>query len=228
MLHRLPAFAPPLARALAGALLVLLVAAPAHALEIITVTTSRDESGHLWVMTRLDDPVEARIERSLLRGMPATLQLHAELWRRREGWFDRLERSTDAGLRLRYDVWKEEWRIERAGAPPVLLGSIDSLEIALSRPIALVIPGLDRVPPDGRCYVVVTVTVKPLSVEDVQEVEGWLSGEVKDQGSAGFGVVTQLPRSFFDAVRNFTGFGDSHDRATTPEFTPSALPVTGR
>ena len=228
MLPRLPALASPLARALAGALLVLLVAAPAHALEITTVTTSRDEAGRLWVTTRLENPIETRIERSLLRGMPATLQLHAELWRRREGWFDRMERSTDAGLRLRYDVWKEEWRIERAGAPPVLLGSIDSLEIALSRPIALVIPGLDRVPPDGRCYVVVTVTVKPLSVEDVQEVEGWLSGEVKDQGSAGFGVITQLPRSVFDAVRNFTGFGDSHDRAATPEFTPSALPPAER
>jgi hypothetical protein len=209
-------------------LLVMLAAAPARALDIATVTASRDGSGRLWVMTRLEDPIEPRIERSLLRGMPATLQLHAELWRRREGWFDRMERGTDAELRLRYDVWKEEWRIERAGAPPVLMSSIDSLEIALSRPIALAIPGLDRVPPDSRCYVVVSVTVKPLSVEDVQEVEGWLSGEVKDQGGAGFGVITQLPRSVFDAVRNFTGFGDSHDRATTPEFTPAALPPAER
>ena len=228
MLPRLPAPATRFARALAWALLVLCVAAPAHALEIVTVTTARDDAGRLWVTTRLEDPIEARVERSLLRGMPATLQLHVELWRRREGWFDRMERSTDAGLRLRYDVWKEEWRIERAGAPPVLLGSVDSLELALSRPIALALPGLDRVPPDSRCYVVVAVTVKTLSVEDVQEVEGWLTGEVRDQGSAGFGVVTQLPRSVFDAVRNFTGFGDSRDRATTPEFTPATLPVTGR
>ena len=228
MLPRLPAPATRFARVLAWALLVLCVAAPARALEIVTVTTARDDAGRLWVTTRLEDPIEARVERSLLRGMPATLQMHVELWRRREGWFDRMERSTDAGLRLRYDVWKEEWRIERAGAPPVLLGSVDSLELALSRPIALALPGLDRVPPDSRCYVVVSVTVKPLSVEDVQEVEGWLTGEVRDQGSAGFGVVTQLPRSVFDAVRNFTGFGDSRDRATTPEFTPATLPVTGR
>jgi hypothetical protein len=228
VLPRLPAFPAPIARALAGALLVLLAAVPARALEIVTVAASRDDAGRIWVTTRLTDPIEARAERSLLRGMPATLEVHAELWRRREGWFDRMEMSTDAGLRVRYDVWSEEWRIERAGAAPMLLGSIDSLEIALSRPIALAFPAPNRVPADGRCYVVVTVTVKPLNVEDVQEVEGWLSGEVNDPGSGGFGVITQLPRSVFDAVRNFAGFGDSHDRARTPEFTPSRLPLAGR
>ena len=158
MLPRLPACSARFARALAWALLGLLAAAPVHALEIATVTAARDDGGRLRVTTRLEDPIETRIERSLLRGMPATLQLHVELWRRRGGWFDRMERSTDAGLRLRYDVWKEEWRIERAGAPPVLLGSIDSLELALSRPITLALPGLDRLPLKGRCYVVVTVT----------------------------------------------------------------------
>ena len=234
MLPRLPACTSRLARAFAGgllallAVLVLLAAAPARAMEIATITVSRDNAGRVWAMTRLADPIETRTQRSLMRGMPATLLIHAELWRRRGGWFDRMERSVEAGLRLRYDVWKQEWRIERAGAPPVLLGSIDSLEIALSRPIALAFPALDRVPEDSRCYVVVSVTVKLLNVEDVQEVEGWLSGEVNEQGHAGFGVITQLPRSVFDAVRNFTGFGDSHDRATTPEFSPSALPPMER
>jgi hypothetical protein len=215
-------------RACSWALLALAVAGPAAALEITTLTAARDDAGNLWVTTRLADPIESRVEKSLMRGMPANLQLHVELWRRRGGWFDRMERSVDAAVRLRYDVWSEEWRLERSNTAPVLLGSMDSLEAALSAPLQLEVPGLDRVPAGARCYVVVTVTMKPLSVEDVREVEGWLSGEVRDQGHSGFGVVTQLPRSLFDAVRNFTGFGDSHDRATTPEFDPEALPVVER
>jgi hypothetical protein len=157
--------------------------------------------------------------------MPATLFLHAELWRRRPGWFDRMEQSADATLRLRHDVWHDEWRLERAGAPPLRVQEVDSLELALSRPLVLEIPGLDRLPDDSRCYAVVTATVKPLSVEDAEEVEGWVSGEVRNQGHAGFGVITQLPRSLFDAVRNFTGFGDTRDQAQTPEFTPGGLPL---
>lgn len=207
------------------ALVALLAATLAEAFEIATVTATRDEQGRLWVTMRLDDPLEARVEKSLARGMPARLLLHAELWRKRGGWFDRMERSVDAGVRMRYDVWKEEWTIERPGAPTILTHSVDSLEIALSRPFVMMVPGLENVPDDAPCYVVATATVKPLNVEDVEEVEGWLSGEVHEPDRSGFGVVTQVPRSLFDAIRNFTGFGDSHDRANTPEFTPGALAV---
>jgi len=224
---RLP-FPASLGRPLAVVMLVALAAAPAAAFEISTVTAARDESGQLVVTTRLEDPIEPRVQKSLERGMPATLFLHAELWRRRAGWFDRMERSADAVVRLRHDVWHDEWRLERAGAPPIRVQSVDSLETALSRPLVLDVPGMDRLPDDARCYVVVTATVKPLSVEDAEEVEGWVSGEVRNQGHAGFGVITQLPRSLFDAVRNFTGFGDTRDDAQTPEFTPASLPAARR
>jgi len=219
------------ARVLAGAMLVLgalLAAPPARAFEIATVSVSRSEDGQLEVETRLTDPLEERVEHSLDRGMPATLQLHAELWRRREGWFDRMELGADAVLRLKYDAWNEEWRLERPGVAPIRVHSLDSLETALSRPLVLAVPGLRRVPTDARCYVVLTATLRPLNVEDVEEAEDWLAGQGRESAHGGFGVITQLPHSMFDAVRNFTGFGDSHDRARTPEFTPGTLPLARR
>jgi hypothetical protein len=56
-------------------------------------------------------------------------------------------------------------------------------------------------------------------------MEGWLSGEVQSQRQDGLGVFTELPRSLFDTVRNFTGFGDRHARAETGAFSPAALAV---
>lgn len=226
MLPRLPRHDRPtrIARAIAGALLVGLLATPAAAFEIASLSVARGESAQLWITTRLATPLEPRVQRSLERGMPATLVLHAELWRHRTGWFDRMERSADAVVRLRHDVWRKEWRLERSGAAPLVMRGVDSLSLALSRPLAMELPGLDRVPADANCYVVLTALVKPLSVEDVAEVEGWVSGEVRDQRRAGFGIITQLPRSVFDAVRNFTGFGDSRDTATSADFTPETLP----
>lgn len=223
MLPRLPS---PLScvRPAAAAVLLALSAASASAFEIASVAVARGEAGRLVVTTRLDAPIETRVRRSLARGMPATLVLHAELWRRRQGWFDRMELGADAIVRIRHDVWRNEWRLEREGGPPIVLPDVDSLATALARPLAMDLLGLDRVPADAVCYVVVTALIKPLSIEDVEEVEGWVSGEVKDQRRAGFGIITQLPRSLFDAVRNFTGFGDSRDQSTTPEFTPEGLP----
>jgi hypothetical protein len=210
--------------ALAAALLALLAAAPARAIEFAGVSPSREPDGRISVTFRLTDPLEDRVEQSLGRGMPATLMLHAELWRKRNGWFDRVERSVDATVRLRYDVWTQEWRLERPGLPAFSVSSVDSLEDVLSRPIALTFPPTERLAPGALCFVVLSATVKPLSVEDVEEVEGWLSGEVRDQRGAGIGAITALPRSLFDAVRNFAGLGDSRARAVSAEFSPGALP----
>ena len=210
-------------RACATALLLVAAAATACAFEFSAAVPSRDEGGRLWITVRMSDPLEERVEKSLRRGMPATLSLHAELWRKRSGWFDRMERAFDATVRLRYGVSDESWTLERAGSPPLVVRSLDSLEVALSSPLALPIARLDRVAPDARYYVVVTGTVQPLNVQDVAEVEGWLSGEVKAPRGGGFGLITQLPASMFDAVRNFAGFGDSRARMITPEFTPASL-----
>ena len=207
--------------ALAVAAFTLVAAVGARALEFASLDPGRDATGHVTVTFRLDDPLEDRVEQSLGRGMPVTLFLHAELWRKRTGWFDRVERSVDATVRLRYDAWDRGWLIERPGLPAIAVSSVDSLEHALSRPLALTFPGSERLSPTAPCFVVLSATVKPLSVEDVEEVEGWLSGEVR--GPAG-GGITALPRSLFDAVRNFAGLGDSRVRIVSPDFTPGSLP----
>jgi hypothetical protein len=209
--------------AFAAACLVLLSAAPAGAIEFVSVEPTRDAEGRIGVVLRLEDPLEERVQQSLGRGMPATLVLNAELWRRRNGWFDRVERSIEATVRLRHDVWTREWRLERPGVPPYAVQSVDSLEAALSRPIALTFPGTDRLPPSAAYFIVLSATVKPLSVEDAEEVEGWLSGEVRGQHRSGVGVITALPRSLFDTVRNIAGLGDTRARIVSAEFSPRDL-----
>lgn len=219
---RLPALAR-IAPALAAACLALLAAAPARALEFAALQPQRDSDGRIGVTFRLDDPLEDRVEHSLSRGMPVTLLLHAELWRRRNGWFDRVERSIDATVRLRQDVWANAWLLERAGLPAISEPTLDSLEIALSGPFSLAFPESGRLVTSASYFVVLSATVKPLSVEDAEEVEGWLSGEVRGQRSSGFGAITALPRALFDTVRNIAGLGDTRARAVSVEFTPRDL-----
>src|SRR5438093_7301958 len=88
----------------------------------------------------------------------------------------------------------------------------------LSRPLSLPAGRVGLLEPRARYYVVVSVTLKPLSVEDIEEGEGWLSGEVENKRRAGLGILTAIPRSLFDAARNFAGFGDERARAITDDF----------
>ena len=202
--------------ALAAACLLVFVAR-ASALEI-DLGLPRLRRDSVWIDVRLVKPLAPRIRESLLRGMPATLELHAELWHRRSGWFDRLEENVDAEIRVRYEVWNHRFRLERRGAAPLMVGSIDSLQMALTRPLSLPV---GRLHPESRAafhFIVVTVVLRPLTVEDVAEVESWLSGEVETKRGAGFGLITQVPRALFDTVRNFAGFGDTRARAITDDF----------
>jgi hypothetical protein len=216
---RLPAVA-----LLAG---LLLAAAPARALDL-AVQPPREQDGWLWVDARLADLFSPRVETSLARGMPATLLLHAELWRQRAGWFDRLESAFDAELRLRYDFRIEAYRLERDGARTLVCASLDSVRTALSRPLPLPVSRLALLTSPARYYVVVSATLKPLSLEDAREVEGWLSGEVEGSQGEPWELVAGLPISLFDAARNFAGFGDEHARAATESFTSRDLARGGR
>jgi len=208
------------ARCCIGALLVSLALGvdPAHAFQLTSIRPTKDTSNVLWVEAQLEEPIEPRVAKSLGRGMPATLTLHAELWRRRNGWFDRMERAVEATFRMRYDAWGDSWRLDRPGQPPVVVGSLDSLKLALEHTLAMPVSPLERIPRETSCYLVVSASLRPLNVEDVEEVEGWLSGEVKDKRRAGFGVIAEIPLALFDAVRNVAGFGDERARAETEDF----------
>ena len=185
---------------------------------VVTVAHPHERGGYVWIDAQMDDLFPGRVRESLGRGMPATLTIHAELWRSRSGWFDRMEDSHDAVVRIRYEVWSHSYRLERMGERPLVLSTLDSVEVALSQPAAVRVGRVGDLKAQSLYYVVVFATLKPLSVEDVEEVEGWLSGEVQDKRSAGFGVITELPHALFDAVRNFAGFGDQRARAVSDSF----------
>lgn len=200
------------------AVLLLLGSAGSARAFSIDVDVPRVAGGRVWTTVRLHEPLDARIERTLRRGAVATLHVRAELWRRRTGWFDRLERTADASLYLRYLSAKDAWTIDRPGGDRVSVSTADSLAIAITRPLGLPIAPATAIERGARYVVVITVTLRPLSVKDLDEVNSWLLGEAREQSSAGAGLITTLPRSVFDVMRGIVGFGDRRSRGTSPEF----------
>lgn len=202
---------------------LLALGSSAAALEV-SLDPPRADQGWLWAGIHIDDAFNTRVEESLGRGMPATLQLHAELWRRRSAWFDKMVHSFDASVRIRYDVWSERYRIEQRGRPPIVVTTLDSVRAVLSRPTSLPVGKLELLTPGSAHYIAITVTLKPLDLRDIEEGEDWLSGEVQTR-SGGLGVVTAVPRAVFDAVRNFAGFADLRARAISEDFGTGTLGV---
>ena len=131
---------------------LLLVAAAAYALDA-DLSAPRATSGALCLDVSLSDVLPDPVENSLGRGMPATLLVHAELWRHRSLWFDRMERSADIAVRVRYEVWNDSYRMERTGASPRSVATLDSVRALLERPMPVKLGPLETLQEDARYFV---------------------------------------------------------------------------
>jgi hypothetical protein len=205
-----------LTAALAAAILAIALPPSAAALDL-ALGFPRAIGADGVVDVRLTAPFSGRIRESLSRAMPATLLIHVELWRARSGWFDRLETGYDVLVRLRYNVAEHDYRMERRGMPVVAAPSLDSLEGLLERPFTLPVTRLETLQHGKRYYVVVGVTMRPVSIEDAEEIDDVIFPDATDRGP-GLGIITGVPRAIFDAVRNIAGLGDLRARALSQTF----------
>ena len=212
--RRTGAFA--LAALLAGA------AATAFAVDLADVRITRVED---WVAVSLRTTrvLSPRVRDSLERGMPATVRLSVDLWKVRPGWFDQMVRTERAEFRVARNAWSDEYQMVRQAGPLVTLLDLDDVERELERPTrvrVLPVAGLD---PGARYYAIARVEVKPLTVEDIEEVERWLSGEAKRVGKPGPGSIARLPAYMIGVLANLSGLGDETATHRSGTFTPQDL-----
>lgn len=143
------------------------------------------------------------VRERLDRGIPATIGLQVDLWRSRSGWFDNRVGQAIQRYRVSRDAWTGAYLLEDEEGP---VGA-DSLGTLIRRlgeePVPIFIPrdlALDR----AVHWVEVTAVTIPLSVQDLGEVEEWITGEIGGGSSSVFGI----PGGILRMVRDLTGLGD--------------------
>lgn len=209
-----------------GALLLALAltanAAPARADRDLglAVDTVEVASGAVLVSYRVAHPFTPRLEETLLQGMPATVTYEVGLWKRRGFWFDKLIVALSNEHRILYDSWHDRFRV-RSGlgieAKTRSVASLDSLERALFDVRRLPVSLVTALDPEGSYYVTVRVRIRPVTEEDLGEIEDWLAGEVKEPEGSSRG----LPRYLFGITANLSGLGDRSAVARSARFTPA-------
>ena len=205
----------------AGLLLVApLLARPALAdnalgLEVDTVAIA---SGAVTVSYRVERPFTPRLEETLYDGMPATITFEVGLWKDRALWFDKLIVAMKSEHKVVYDPWREVFRVRSEGIRHERsFASLDSLVTELFAVRRLPVSTLTALEPDASYYVSVRVHIRPVTEEDLGEIEDWLSGDVKEPEGQSRG----LPRYLFGITANLTGLGDRTALARSANFTPA-------
>jgi hypothetical protein len=167
-----------------------------------------------------ETPFTPKLEDPLLRGMPATITFEVGVWKKRSLWFDKLVVAYRSEHKVAYDPWSKTFRIRSGLNPPRTrsVANLDSLRSTLFTarllPVALA-SSLDSM---AAHYVSVKVVIKPLSADDLGEIEDWLSG-----GNTGQGDNSGLPAYLLEWAVNLSGLGDRSALAKGPRFVPGLL-----
>jgi hypothetical protein len=204
--------------ALASALALALASArPAHAVEL-TGVSAVEAGGFVAGTVRLDGVLTPRIQGALERGMPTTVDVTVEVWRARPGWFDASVGSQRAVMRVFRNAWSDDFTFRRNMEPERTFLTLEDVEREIERPLRVSVLRVARLDPDARYYLIVRATVKPLTVEDLEAVEKWLSGEAKRAGKPGPGSLARLPTYLVGVLANLSGLGDESTVVRTEAF----------
>ena len=210
---------------LGAALALLLLAPPSAANDLgLSVGPVEQENGAVVVSYRVDHPWTPRLTETLLGGMPATVTFEVGVWKRRTFWFDKLVLAIQSEHRVFYDPWQHTFRV-RSGSfrgKTRVLPTLDSLGAYLFSERRVALAAVETLEPTASYYVSVRATIRPLSAEDLDEVEDWLSGEVKPD-TPEHGMRSYL----LGLTLNISGLGDRTALARSKVFrpeTPAASP----
>lgn len=212
---------PLLSAALAAALLLGPSPARAGGDPEVSVGPVEELGGAVCVSYRVDDPFTPRLTETLLQGMPATVTFEVGVWKDRTLWFDKLVVAMQSEHKVVYDPWGKVFRVGSGGAPMRTrsVPTLDSLVTLLFSERRLPVALASALDSTSRYYVSVRVVIRPLSPEDLGEIEDWLSGTVKDPAGESHG----LPRYLFGLAVNLSGLGDRTASARSERFTPARL-----
>lgn len=172
------------------------------------------------VSYRADRPFTPKLEDPLLRGMPATVTFEVGLWRRRAFWFDKLVVAYRSEHKVAHDPWTKTFRIRSGVNPPRTrtVPTLDSLRLGLFAASRLPVALVSTLDSTAWHYVSVRVTIRPLSTEDLGEIEDWLAGE-----DPGAGVDRGLPAYLLEWAVNLSGLGDRTAVEKGERFVPRLL-----
>lgn len=210
--------------------LLLLSALPPHAARaendmLLSVGPAERIAGAICVSYLVDRPFTPRLEETLMQGMPATVSFEVGLWKRRTLWFDKLVVALKSEHKVVYDEWAKSFRIRSGADPPrsrvaTGLDSLRSLLFASSRVPIAAESALDST---GTYYVSVRVTIRPVAVEDLGEIEDWLSGESPGPGGSQRGI----PGYLLGLAVSLSGLGERTAIEKGERFVPARLEAVG-
>jgi len=179
------------------------------------------ENGQVLAHVEVTGLLDAELINGLQKGMTAALEYEVQLWQKRR-WSDKVLESRYHRMKLAWDPWSKRYTVETRGNRPLLL-SEDGLKKRCTEFERLRVAGIEKLIKGEHYYIAMKIILKPMSVENMDEITKWLSGEVKEIDTQHIGNAPRTKKKagnwLMGMVLNLTGFGDRVITARSSRFT---------
>ena len=173
-------------------------------------------SGNLAFDLSLEGAFNEGQEQTLLDGFPTHMTYTVELWRQRGLWFDKLELTRTLTIKVTYDLWAERFVVQFRKDRLAKFDTIEEVAEATCKLTGLELVSAEELDSSKRYYIAARAHLRPLTIEELGELEDWLSGE-RSSGDGKGGGVLSIPKYF---VRMLLGTAGVTDRSTLTKSEP--------
>ena len=186
----------------------------------LAVDPVRQIGDSICVSFRVERPISPALEDPLLRGMPARVYFEIGVWKHRSFWFDKLVTAYRSEHRIAYDTWSKSFQIRSGAILPRTraVPDLDSLRASLFRTRNLPVAVAGTLESTATYYVTVKVVIRPLSTDDLDEIEEWLAGSDPDARAE-----RGLPTYLMEWAVTLSGLGDRSALGASERFVPAML-----
>ena len=170
-----------------------------------------NRNGNLVFTFRIKDFITKDVLEGLQKGMTAAVEFQIQLWRARRNWIDQLVTDKSMRMRIVYDNWEKRYIVSTQQDEDIRMNE-DGVQRFCSELVEYELEPLSSFRPDKQYYIGVRAVLQPLSIENIQGIKRWLTGEVKDLNPKAIKSTKSAGKKagdwLLDVVLNLTGFGD--------------------
>jgi hypothetical protein len=209
------------------ALLLGLAPFPSLAQETSLVIDSlRLKEDYLLVDFHADSLLTRQLLSGMQRGLTSSAQYRVQLWRKRGFLFgSTLLAERQYEIKSTYDPWEQKYVIITV-AERRLTSALDLVRRWWEQHHGVALAELKNLHSSRQHFVTIDLQVEPVSKESLNEIRGWLAGEVKGAGkpdSTGASNAAEekrgdIPDRLLNFLVNVTGFGKRVITAKSPNF----------
>ncbi len=200
-------------------ILVRLLSAGGKKVIVDSVTVS---NGLLLLSFHAEEFIDEKIAEGLQKGLTSTVEYQIQLWEKRGGLINHLVVQHDLRLKIYFDNWEHKY-VLLTPEEKRMTNSLATVKEKCSIGQNVEIVSLDQLKEDRKYFLNINLVLRPLSMENYEEIKNWLSGRVRDFSLKDIDDTQQqekkLKGGLLKMFLTLTGFGDRVVSGPGAEFT---------